>query len=180
MDIDKLTNEVIRRLLAKISQEENSPSTVAWTTLPAPVSELPGVAGTAGLAAGFGGANVGMVADCGCAGVGAGAPTAVAGVAAAGAGVAADCGCAGTSGLGVGLGANAAAVAGAAVAGAVALADCGCAGVAAGTSPKKVVITEDKAMNIAPGSKVAFPKGTIITPLAKDVFKDRQVCVELV
>jgi len=42
---------------------------------------------------------------------------------------------------------------------------------------KKLVITQEKAANISPGSKVSFPKGTIITPLARDIFRDRGVTV---
>jgi ethanolamine utilization cobalamin adenosyltransferase len=42
---------------------------------------------------------------------------------------------------------------------------------------RKLVVTQDKAMNIAPGSKVAFPRGTVITPLAKDTLKERGICV---
>jgi hypothetical protein len=43
---------------------------------------------------------------------------------------------------------------------------------------KKLVITQEKAANIAPNSKVTFPRGTVITPLARDTFKDRNVCIE--
>jgi hypothetical protein len=43
---------------------------------------------------------------------------------------------------------------------------------------RKIVVTEDKAMNIAQGSRVTFPKGTIITPLAKDALKERGITIE--
>ena len=42
----------------------------------------------------------------------------------------------------------------------------------------KLVITQDKAASIAPGSRMKFPQGTIITPLARDTFKERGVCIE--
>ena len=42
----------------------------------------------------------------------------------------------------------------------------------------KLVITQDKATSFAPGSKVTFPKGTIITPLARDALKERGVSFE--
>jgi len=146
MDIDKLTNEVVRRLLIKISQGEASARGVAFTE---PLAQAPGMA----LAPGFSGAVLGSAAAGAGAGAGAGA--------AVGAGAVAGCGPAGAAAFGAPFDAAA---------------DCGCPGAAA----KKALITEDKAMNIAPGSKVTFPKGTIITPLAKDVLKDRKVCVELV
>jgi len=47
-------------------------------------------------------------------------------------------------------------------------------------SPKKQVITQIHAANIAPGSKITYPKGTIITPLARDTFKERGVSVEII
>jgi len=42
----------------------------------------------------------------------------------------------------------------------------------------KLVVTQDKAASSAPGSIVTFPQGTIITPLARDTFKERGVRVE--
>ena len=62
----------------------------------------------------------------------------------------------------------------------------GCCGVSSNDSSHspdsktgKQVITQDKAASVAPGSKVTYPKGTVITPLARDTFKERNVCVEL-
>jgi len=40
---------------------------------------------------------------------------------------------------------------------------------------KKLVITDAQAAAIARGSQINFPKGTIITPLARDTFKDRGI-----
>ena len=44
---------------------------------------------------------------------------------------------------------------------------------------KKRLITEVEAASVSPGSSICYPKGTIITPLAKDVFKQRKVTVEI-
>jgi len=52
------------------------------------------------------------------------------------------------------------------------------AGCCSGGKSGKLVITQDKAAAVASGSKVVYPKGTLVTPLAKDVFKERGVCVE--
>ncbi len=49
-----------------------------------------------------------------------------------------------------------------------------CSKAAAG---KKILVTEAEAMEIKQNSTVNYPKGTIITPLAKDVFKQRNVKV---
>ena len=43
----------------------------------------------------------------------------------------------------------------------------------------KQVITQEQAANTAPGSTVVFAKGSIITPLARDTFKERGICVKL-
>ncbi|MDR0308924.1 MAG: hypothetical protein LBH87_03240 [Coriobacteriales bacterium] len=53
------------------------------------------------------------------------------------------------------------------------------AGSSAEASSKKQLITEEKARQVPAGSKVIYPKGSIITPLAKDMFKERGVCFEL-
>ncbi|MDR1422361.1 MAG: hypothetical protein LBI64_05810 [Coriobacteriales bacterium] len=46
------------------------------------------------------------------------------------------------------------------------------------TTARRLVITQDKVANIAPRSKVRFPKGCVITPLAKDTLKERGISVE--
>lgn len=42
---------------------------------------------------------------------------------------------------------------------------------------KKQLITETIAMGVAKHSQQSYPKGTIITPLARDVFKQRGVTI---
>lgn len=43
---------------------------------------------------------------------------------------------------------------------------------------KRQLVTESVAMRIAQHSQVRYPKGTVITPLAKDVLKQRSIVVE--
>ncbi|MCL1879215.1 MAG: hypothetical protein FWF71_01110 [Actinomycetia bacterium] len=47
-----------------------------------------------------------------------------------------------------------------------------------GAKLEKALLTQDKAMAIAKGSKLLCPKGTIVTPLANDVLKERGVRIE--
>lgn len=42
---------------------------------------------------------------------------------------------------------------------------------------KKALITEAEALGALPGSTVSYPKGTLVTPLAKDAFRQRKVTV---
>lgn len=51
-----------------------------------------------------------------------------------------------------------------------------CSKAAAG---RKTLVTEAEAMGIMKNATVHYPKGTIITPLAKDVFKQRGIIVTI-